>query len=239
VSVPFSRIAVVVPAAGAGLRFGDERPKQYARVAGRLVLDYTLEVLFECQPAEIVLVVAADDEAWRDVPGVSRAQVVTGGSTRAESVIAGLGAVTNADWAMVHDAARPCVGAAEIRRLADEVDDEAGGLLAVQVSDTVKRGAGDRVALTVDRADLWHAQTPQLFPLATLVRALAGEANVTDESSAIESVGLAPRLVAGRPDNIKVTFPGDLARCEDILARQGRIAVRAAAGTEPPSEAVQ
>ena len=221
--VEFSRIAVVVPAAGAGRRFGAERPKQYSTVAGKAVLDYTLEVLLACGPAEIVLVVAPADERWRGLDGAHAVRVVSGGASRSASVLAGLESVT-AEWAMVHDAARPCVRPEQIRQLARDVDEVAGGLLAVPMSDTVKRAEGRRVSATVDRTNLWCAQTPQLFPTGTLIRALRGARDVTDESSAIEALGLAPQLVAGSPDNIKVTVPDDIALCADILARQGRTA---------------
>ena len=221
--VDFSCIAVIVPAAGSGRRFGLELPKQYARIAGRPVLAYTLELLDACDFAESVLVTSPADTCWRQVPG-EHWKVVDGGASRAASVAAGLAAVEHADWVLVHDAARPCVQVTDIERLADGVDVEAGALLARPVTDTLKRaGNGGQVAGTVDRDGLWRAQTPQLFPRKTLIRALAAMPSATDEAGAVEALGLAPRLIEGDPDNIKLTVLGDLSRAADILARQGRI----------------
>lgn len=232
----FSRIAVVVPAAGVGQRFGDNQPKQYARIAGRTLLDYTLEVLQTCQPAELVLVTAATDTCWRDIPAAVQARVVTGGANRAASVAAGIAVLGDTDWVLVHDAARPCVRADDIARLVAEVDPEAGGLLATPMTDTVKRERSGFALETVDRTHLWRAQTPQLFPRQTLTRALRECPDATDEAGAVEALGLTPRLIEGDPDNLKVTVAGDLARCEEILRRQGRIDTRAAVAGACPGD---
>jgi 2-C-methyl-D-erythritol 4-phosphate cytidylyltransferase len=148
-----------------------------------------------------------------------------GGETRAASVFNGLLAVRDAiassDWVLVHDAARPCVGAAELDRLITELaEDETGGLLAVPVADTLKRANRDgRVVQTELRDHLWQAQTPQMFRYRVLLEALraADHALVTDEARAIENLGLKPRLVMGDARNIKVTYPEDLALAELIL----------------------
>ena len=239
----FSRIAVIVPAAGAGRRFGEDQPKQYARIAGRPLLDYTLEVLRACQPADFVLVTAAEDGCWRDVPATAEVRVVTGGASRAASVAAGISALGDTDWVLVHDAARPCVRAEDIHRLVAGVDPRAGGLLAIPMTDTVKRSTGSVADLadctvdgTVDRVHLWRAQTPQLFPRETLARALRANPEATDEAGAIEALGLAPALIEGDPDNLKVTVAGDLARCEDVLRRQGRLVAGAASGAKRPND---
>jgi 2-C-methyl-D-erythritol 4-phosphate cytidylyltransferase len=131
-------------------------------------------------------------------------------------------AINDDDWILVHDAARPCLAAAQLDRLLDELaDDAVGGLLAVPVADTLKRGgSGGRVAHTESREDLWQAQTPQMFRYARLVEALcrAGGTAMTDDAGAIEALGLHPRLVPGDPFNLKVTYPQDLALAELILA---------------------
>jgi 2-C-methyl-D-erythritol 4-phosphate cytidylyltransferase len=123
------------------------------------------------------------------------------------------------DWVLVHDAARPCLTVALVEKLIAEVgDDDAGGLLAVPVADTLKRAhEGRRVLQTVPRDDLWQAQTPQMFRHRLLLDALDFAPKVTDEASAIETLGLSPRLVAADISNLKVTYPLDLQLAEWIL----------------------
>jgi 2-C-methyl-D-erythritol 4-phosphate cytidylyltransferase len=148
----------------------------------------------------------------------------TGGATRAESVLAGLRALVKQgaqdnDWVLVHDAARCLVMPAQINALMDACQDDAvGGLLAHKLADTLKSESHGRVAQTVDRANKWLAQTPQMFRLGLLTQALeqAGAA-VTDEASGIESMGLSPLLVPGSAQNFKVTYPEDFALAAAIL----------------------
>ncbi|MBC8118552.1 MAG: 2-C-methyl-D-erythritol 4-phosphate cytidylyltransferase, partial [Burkholderiaceae bacterium] len=129
---------------------------------------------------------------------------------------------TNADdRVLVHDAARPCLGPSELARLLDQVgDDAAGGLLAMPVTDTLKRGAGGQVVATLQREGLWCAQTPQMFRIASLLAALevAPIDGVTDEASAVERAGDSPMLVHGSATNIKVTTAEDLTLACAILA---------------------
>jgi 2-C-methyl-D-erythritol 4-phosphate cytidylyltransferase len=136
-------------------------------------------------------------------------------------LLAARDAISGDDWVLVHDAARPCLSAAAIDRLIREVgEDEAGGLLAVPVADTLKRSDGDdRVTATERREGLWQAQTPQMFRYGFLVEALrrAGPAAITDEAGAIEKMGLKPKLVMGEPRNLKVTYPQDLELAAMIL----------------------
>jgi 2-C-methyl-D-erythritol 4-phosphate cytidylyltransferase len=227
---------VIVPAAGSGRRMGAGGvPKQYLPLAGRTVLEWSLRAFLgrgDCRA--IVVVLAADDERWS---GLSVAQdprvlVARGGEERADSVRAGLEALAtraaDEDWVLVHDAARPCLRDEELARLIEVLsDDPVGGLLAVPVVDTLKRGDdADRVRETVPRTSLWRAATPQMFRCGLLRRALAaaaaGRMSVTDESQAIEALGLQPRLVAGDADNIKITVVDDRARAERILqSRRG------------------
>ena len=219
----------VVPAAGVGERFGSATPKQYAMVNGQAVLWHTLRRLGSHPSiAGMVLVLAADDELWRDHLGnagdadhpTSRpVHLAIGGYTRADSVLAGLEAVPPEvgpdDFVLVHDAARPCVRHEDISRLIDEVGDGDGGLLATPLGDTLKRADLQQcVAATEPREAYWRAQTPQMFRRGALTAALsaarvAGMA-ITDESMAMEHAGVAPRLVAGSEDNIKITHRVDL-----------------------------
>jgi 2-C-methyl-D-erythritol 4-phosphate cytidylyltransferase len=225
----------VVPAAGKGARMGADIPKQYLKLAGKSVLEHTLQLLTS-QPliAAVVIAVAADDELWPAVAASlsNSVTVVTGGAERCHSVLAGITALDNAgddDWVMVHDAARPCLRASDIERMIDELGEHpVGGILAAPVRDTLKRGNehGDIVA-TVDRNHLWHALTPQMFRVGVLRSAIAGALDrglvVTDEAQAIEAAGLVPRIVEGHGDNLKITHPADLTLAELILRGQGRV----------------
>jgi 2-C-methyl-D-erythritol 4-phosphate cytidylyltransferase/2-C-methyl-D-erythritol 2,4-cyclodiphosphate synthase len=217
----------LVPCAGVGERAGTVGPKQYEMLAGRSVVAHTLDAMARVARIERTLVVLSPEDTHfgAAAPGFSGLVARVGGATRAASVRAGLevlqaqGAQAD-DWVLVHDAARCLVEPAAIERLIDAcLDDAVGGLLALPLSDTLKDAdAQGRVRATVDRRGKWAAQTPQMFRLGLLMRALdaAGDA-VTDEASAIESLGLAPRLVPGEPDNFKLTWPDDFARAERVL----------------------
>jgi 2-C-methyl-D-erythritol 4-phosphate cytidylyltransferase len=226
------RYFALVPAAGSGSRLGSSTPKQYLPLAGRSVLHHTLSRLAAHPGIEQVFVVLAPgDTEFRNAQWDGFEHRITplycGGDTRAASVYNGLIAARDAvggdDWVLVHDAARPCLGADALERLIREVgDDEAGGLLAVPVADTLKRADGDtRVEATERREGLWQAQTPQMFRYGFLVEALrrSGAATVTDEASAIERLGLKPRLVMGDVRNLKITYPQDLELAELILSK--------------------
>ncbi|WP_263141422.1 2-C-methyl-D-erythritol 4-phosphate cytidylyltransferase [Pseudomonas sp. RIT-PI-AD] len=215
---------VVIPAAGIGSRMHADRPKQYLELAGRTLLEHTLEC-FLGHPGlrGLVLCLAPDDPYW---PGLAcardpRIQRATGGAARADSVLAGLLRLAelgagDEDWVLVHDAARPNLSRFDLDLLLGELaDDPVGGLLAVPARDTLKRAGKDgRVEETVDRAVIWQAFTPQMFRHGALHRALAdalvADVAITDEASALEWAGQAPRLVEGRADNLKVTRPEDL-----------------------------
>jgi 2-C-methyl-D-erythritol 4-phosphate cytidylyltransferase/2-C-methyl-D-erythritol 2,4-cyclodiphosphate synthase len=213
---------------------GADRPKQYLALAGATVLERTVAALADTGRFHTVLVVvSAGDETAVGLAGLQRPGVAiaaVGGATRRDSVLNGLNALSSthgaigSDWVWVHDAARPGLEAECIERLATAlIDEPVGALLALPVTDTVKRmqtvkttpagGAssnGERSAGTVSREGLWLAQTPQVFPLDRLKNALNRHAEVTDEASAIEATGFTPRLVAGSRRNIKVTTMDDL-----------------------------
>ncbi len=214
------------------MRFGGSRPKQYLPLAGTTVIVQTLRRL-DCLGARAIAVgLAPDDSYWADAQPALATPLVTytGGAERALTVLNGLAALkgeaASNDLVFVHDAARPCVREADLRRLYEAALDSAdGALLARPVADTVKRGdaKGEAVA-TVDRRDLWLAQTPQVFRFERLYAALAAtvaaQELVTDEAGAIERLGGRPRLVACSHDNIKITMPEDLALAEIYLAQQ-------------------
>ena len=222
----------VVPAAGRGARFGAEIPKQYLPLAGRTVLEHSLRAVLDHDDVDGVMVVIAPGDphwpGWRDIGG-KPVLTCRGGAERADSVLAGLhalpGTVSEEQWVLVHDAARPCLRRQDLARLlAVGQADPVGALLAAPVRDTLKRAdpVGKSQA-TEPREWLWRALTPQLFRRGGLVRALeaAQRAGVrgTDEAMAMERLGLRPCLVAGSEDNLKITTPADLALAEFLLAR--------------------
>ncbi|KAA0017584.1 2-C-methyl-D-erythritol 4-phosphate cytidylyltransferase [Salinicola corii] len=230
---------LIVPAAGRGQRMQADRPKQYLMLQGKSVLARTLERLHQAFPDAVLrLCLDPDDEHFdpEDVP-FDHWLRVGGGDERADTVGRALTTLAEEaasdDWVMVHDAARPCVRIEDLRTLQGALEDEAiGALLATPAADTMKRAdAGGRISHTEPRDGLWHALTPQVFRFDLLRQALdaarATGVRVTDEASAIEAMGLAPRLVAGSRDNLKITHPEDLAMAARILALQAEIAVDA------------
>jgi 2-C-methyl-D-erythritol 4-phosphate cytidylyltransferase len=225
-----ARCYALVPCAGVGARAGAPGPKQYAPVAGRAMVAHTLAALGRVERLVATLVVLAADDAQfeRHVPGFSASQrgwaARCGGATRAASVANGLaelaarGAAAE-DWVLVHDAARCLIRPEWVDRLIDAcIDDPVGGLLALPLADTLKQERDGRAFATVDRAGKWAAQTPQMFRIGLLREALtrAGAA-VTDESSAIEALGQAPKLVKGELANFKLTWPQDFALAAQLL----------------------
>ncbi|HET9693764.1 MAG TPA: 2-C-methyl-D-erythritol 4-phosphate cytidylyltransferase [Steroidobacteraceae bacterium] len=220
----------VVPAAGQGSRFGAVVPKQYAPMLGSPLLGWTLRALLaEESLAGIVVALADDDQHWAGLDESRHPRILTcpGGVRRELSVASALAALAgraaDTDWVLVHDAARPCLRHDDLQALFSELAaDPVGGLLAIPVSDTLKRADGAAcIAETVSRDELWRALTPQMFRFGLLQRALAlcieRGRTVTDEASAIECLGLRPRLVRGHADNIKVTNPEDATLAAAIL----------------------
>lgn len=223
-----TRFFAIVPAAGSGSRMGAERPKQFLELAGKPLIWHTLAALLAVpRITSVHVVLAPEDEWWEsfDWSGLGPHLKVlrVGGATRAQSVTNALAELAaeakEDDWMLVHDAARACLQPQQVEELIDCLaDDPVGGLLAVPVADTLKRGDADsRVAATISREALWQAQTPQMFGYGLLRRALAASPAVTDEAGAIEALGLSPRLVAADSTNFKVTYPQDVALAEIIL----------------------
>lgn len=225
------RCYALVPAAGVGERSGAGMPKQYVEIAGRPMLAHTLAALAAVPRIEQTLVVLspADDLFETAVPGHAGWAARVGGASRAESVLGGLSelrrrGVQDNEWVLVHDAARCLLRPEWVNALIDAcLPDAVGGLLAQPIADTLKAGDVDgRVTSTVDRRDKWAAQTPQMFRLGPVEQALrAMGAVATDEASAIEALGLAPRLVRASMANFKVTWPEDFSLAEALLSRHG------------------
>lgn len=226
-----SRHFALLPAAGVGARMGAEHPKQYLDIHGRPMIWHAIKAFDGHAAIARVYVVISPEDGWWDGYDWSAFAHLTvlrcGGTTRAESVLNGLRAVAGEiggeDWVLVHDAARPCLSGVLLDKLFVEVDgDTVGGILAAPVADTLKReGADGRILETVSREKLWGAQTPQMFRHGLLTRALlqAGTA-VTDEASAVEALGLSPRLVESDLTNLKVTYPRDLEVAAWLLGRR-------------------
>lgn len=220
----------LIPAAGVGARMGSSSPKQYVPIAGKPMLLHVLDT-FAASPVihHTFVVVNAEDnyikQIMADAPHLAERVTIiyNGGATRHVSVLKGLQVLSDHakadDWILVHDAARPGLTVEMIERLTESVrEDAVGGLLALPVVDTLKRGGTDRrVQATVPRSGLWAAQTPQMFRYAMLRKALEQVDDVTDESSAIEALGLQPKLVEGSMRNIKVTLPEDVPLVELYL----------------------
>lgn len=231
-------IWAVVPAAGIGKRMQSDIPKQYLSLQGVTVLEHTLKKLLSVDAVKgLVVAIQEHDKYWSRVELSSDKPILIarGGEHRSDSVLNALNTLAGQegfdevnDWVMVHDAVRPCVRVADIELLVTEVaNNDAGGLLALAVRDTMKRQGTERVVQeTVDREGLWHALTPQLFPFKllrdALVKAADDSVEITDESSAVEYSGFCPLLVQGSDDNIKITRPGDLRLAELYLQESGK-----------------
>ena len=222
----------VIPAAGVGARMRADRPKQYLDLCGRSLLERTLDCFLDHPRLRgLAVSLAAEDPWWPTLACARDARILRapGGRERADSVLGGLlllgeQGASAGDWVLVHDAARPNLCREDLDRLLAELaQDPVGGLLGVPARDTLKRvGRDGRVSETVDRSQVWLAYTPQMFRLGALRDALsaglAAGAAITDEASAMEWAGHAPRLVEGRADNIKVTTPEDLQRLQSVFA---------------------
>jgi 2-C-methyl-D-erythritol 4-phosphate cytidylyltransferase len=202
-------------------------PKQYLPLAGRPMLWHAVRAVCVPQVESVFVVLAPGDRAfaahdWSAFAGKLE-PLYCGGETRRDSVynglVAAMAAVEADDWMLVHDAARPCLPRKDLETLMRETEnDEVGGILAVPVAETVKRVVQSRIEGTEDRAQLWLAQTPQMFRAGLLAQALKRTTgSPTDEAAAVERLGLKPRLVAGSRENLKVTWPEDLALAETIL----------------------
>ena len=235
-SQPLSRrIWAVVPAAGTGSRMALDIPKQYVELNGKTIIEHSLSRLLAHPKIEgVVVAIAADDQWWQGLSLESSLGkpviVVNGGQERCHSVLHGINRlqqdIAADDWVMVHDAARPCIRQSDLDKLINELADHAvGGILATRVRDTMKRSNNSNgVTETVDRSNLWHALTPQMFRLGVLKSAietaLTNGIMVTDEASAIESQGLSPLLIEAHQDNIKVTRMEDLSLASYYMQAQ-------------------
>jgi 2-C-methyl-D-erythritol 4-phosphate cytidylyltransferase len=227
----YQKFWAVIPAAGVGKRMQADRPKQYLELHGRTVLAHTLSRFLVHPRIEGVVVALGEGDPYWPGLGISHPKLRTapGGAERCHSVLNALrvlrGQAAKDDWVLVHDAARPCLRREDIDHLIGTLHDHpVGGLLGLPVADTMKRTAADDTVIeTVPREHLWRALTPQMFRFAELHQALDGALGnnrlVTDEASAMELAGKAPKMVEGHGDNIKITRPQDLVLAELYLAQ--------------------
>jgi len=221
----------VVPAAGIGKRMGSEIPKQYLTINDLPIIHYSLDTLLVHPDIVTVVVVLHPQDRWFCSLAIAKhpkITVVVGGGERADSVLNGLKSLPSQGRVLVHDAARPCLCHDDLNNLIAAQRPKCGAILASEVRDTMKRGAVDgTIDHTVERQQLFHGLTPQLFDLAllrdTLQAALAQSQVITDEASAMEWAQHEVKLVIGRSDNIKVTRPEDLQLAQLFLTQQGRI----------------
>jgi 2-C-methyl-D-erythritol 4-phosphate cytidylyltransferase len=223
----------IVPAAGIGRRMQTKIPKQYLNVNGRPIIETSLARIGALSYVrQIVVMLNPQDRVWPTLGLEQNEKIVCqpGGDNRYESVLNGLrhleSIAADNDWVLVHDAARPCVRLKDINNLLNEIADHpVGGLLGAPVDNTMKLvDENDDVVRTVDRVNVWSAYTPQVFRFRLLLDALIAvdksEKTVTDEATAIETLGHKPRMVLGHRDNIKITQPQDLSLAEQILSSQ-------------------
>jgi len=221
---------LVIPAAGIGARAGGGLPKQYAIFHGKTVLEHTVDVFLGIPLLKgVVIALHVDDTIFPTLPLAKNILIktVTGGNTRADSVMNALQSLTHKskddDWVLVHDAARPCIQATDVVAMLKEVGSSStGGIMAIPAGDTIKSvNSSGNIIKTEDRRALWQAQTPQMFRLPLLYKALLSahqqNALVTDEASAIELLGHTPKVFQGKRSNIKITLPEDLMMAESLL----------------------
>jgi 2-C-methyl-D-erythritol 4-phosphate cytidylyltransferase / 2-C-methyl-D-erythritol 2,4-cyclodiphosphate synthase len=215
----------MIVAAGRGTRFGGTLPKQFLPLGGGTVLRHAVAA-FATHPrvAGIQVVIRDEDRALFDqaTAGLSVLPPIVGGAERQDSVRLGLEALVPHEPArvLVHDGARPFPDAALIDRVLDALDAAPAAVPALPLGDTIKRVAGGTITETVDRSQLWRAQTPQGFhfgPILAAHRAAAGRV-LTDDAAVAEAAGMAPVIVPGSEDNLKVTTAQDLAAAERLLA---------------------
>ncbi len=228
------RCFALLPCAGVGSRAATSQPKQYAPLAGKMMVEHTLAA-FEAarQIAHVHVVVSPGDGTLRKANAFWNV-IDGGGATRASSVFNGLRfllasqTATREDWVLVHDAARCLITPEQIDALITAcLPDPVGGLMGVPLPDTLKLAVDGRSAATIEREGKWLAQTPQMFRAGVLHDALEPHAErdfdgITDEASAIEAAGLRPLLVLGSAQNFKITYPQDFALADAILQLRTR-----------------
>ncbi|PKG38150.1 2-C-methyl-D-erythritol 4-phosphate cytidylyltransferase [Psychromonas sp. Urea-02u-13] len=220
-------LSAVIPAAGIGKRVGATIPKQYLPLLNKTIIEHSLAP-FLAHPAitRVIVSLAENDQWFSELPVAKHPKIetVVGGTERVDSVLAALNMINDDDYVLVHDAARPCIRLSDINKLINEVEiKQQGAILASQVRDTMKRSdTNNAITKTVERDNLWHALTPQMFINKQLINAINESSQaekITDEASALEMSGLPVSIVEGRSDNLKVTREEDLKLAAFYLAQ--------------------
>lgn len=220
-------LSVVIPAAGIGQRVGASIPKQYLPLLGKTIIEHSLlPFLDNANITRVIVSLAKNDRWFESLPIAQHAKIETviGGVERVDSVLAALNKIDPEDYVLVHDAARPCIKHEDINKLIKTVEkNQQGGILACKVRDTMKRSDhSHNITATVERENLWHALTPQMFvnqQLIDVITANSSSHQITDEASAFEMSGLPVIIVEGRSDNLKVTREEDLSLASFYLSQ--------------------
>ena len=228
------KLWAVIPAAGSGRRFSETALKQYQKIQNKTVLEHTIQRLTHLPLSAYVLAISEQDDVAKtlDLNDATKAKFCLGGNERVDSVLNALHYLSDfasdEDWVFVHDAARPCVSVECLENLVTQaIETDQSAILAIPVRDTLKRVQTDfEIQTTVDRSQLWQAQTPQISKLGLLrqaiEQALEHGVSITDEASALEYIGAPVQVVMGRSDNIKITYPEDLDLARLILQSQNQ-----------------
>jgi 2-C-methyl-D-erythritol 4-phosphate cytidylyltransferase/2-C-methyl-D-erythritol 2,4-cyclodiphosphate synthase len=228
-----SLVYALVVAAGQGSRFGAPLPKQYLPLGGANILRHAVAALVEHpRVANVLVAIRPEDRAQFDssVSGLAVMPPITGGATRQDSVRLGLEALLafRPHRVLIHDGARPFPDHQLVERVIDALDTAVAAIPCLPLRDTIKRAEGGTIRETIDRSELWRAQTPQGFHFDAILaahRAAIGR-ELTDDAAVAEAAGLTPAIVDGSEDNIKVTTQEDLAAAERLIAaRQGDIRI--------------
>lgn len=227
-----TKLWAVIPAAGSGSRFSKTELKQYQYIQDRTVLEHTIRRISQLPLNGYVLAIGTQDSFAQTLAfqNIDKAHFCTGGAERVHSVLNALNHLLNFadenDWVLVHDAARPCVTIDCLNALVSKaIESNDSAILAIPVRDTLKQvKTADHIDKTVSRDSLWQAQTPQITKIGKLKKAieqaLENNVTITDEASALEYMGETVRVVMGRSDNIKITYPDDLELARLILQSQ-------------------
>lgn len=219
--------SVVIPAAGIGKRVGADIPKQYLSILNKTIIEHSIIPFLAHPDINTVVVSIAENDRWFNTLTIAQHPKliqVGGGKERVNSVLNALKVLPTNDFVLVHDAARPCLQVSDINKLiAHARSFQQGAILASRVRDTMKRSDQDnQIMHTVERENLWHALTPQLFQNKQLINAIEcveDQHLMTDEASAIELVGGTVTIIEGRSDNLKVTQAEDLLLAEFYLSK--------------------
>ena len=221
--------SVVIPAAGIGKRVGADIPKQYLTILDKTIIEHSIAPFLAHPDIKKVIVSIAKNDQWFKTLSVAqhpKLTIVEGGKERVDSVLNALRTLSNNDYILVHDAARPCLQTSDIDKLISHArTTKTGAMLACRVRDTMKRtNQSNQIEHTVERQNLWHALTPQMFNNQQLITAISNideQHLITDEASAIELAGGSVTIIEGRSDNLKVTQSEDLLLAEFYLSKLG------------------